>query len=280
MRTNGVRFLAAALALIVAACDDSSGPEGPQAVTIRFDAQLAGRAFACGQSYTGIGSTQSTVSPKDLRVYVHNVRLVTNRGTEVPVTLDSDGIWQNGQVALIDFEDGTADCTNGTSALRNVVTGMAEAGNYTGLRFAVGVPFDLNHKDLAQAASPLNLSSMFWAWNMGYIFFKLDLKTTGRPGGWSFHLGSSGCVPEDNFSAPATSCANGNRAEIALTSFDPTSNMVLIDLTSLLTAANVDVSGGCHSFPGSAACTQTFNRVGLPYDGAAGGTQSVFKVGS
>jgi uncharacterized repeat protein (TIGR04052 family) len=276
---TGVLTLAAIL-LVTAACADSTEPQGPRPVSIRFSAQLAGRPFACGQSYTGIGTSQSTVSPKDLRIYVHNVRLVSNTGVEVPVTLDADGVWQNGQVALLYFENGTGDCSNGTAATRDVVTGMAPAGNYSAVRFAVGVPFELNHTDVTQAASPLNLSSMFWAWNIGRIFFKLDLKTTGQPGGWSFHVGSTGCAPSGNASAPPTTCSNGNRTDVALSTFSPSANAVMIDLSTLLSGANVDDNIGCHSFPGTPACAQPFARIGLPYGGTAAGAQSVFRVGS
>jgi hypothetical protein len=48
--------------------------------------------FACGQLYTGVGTTATTYEPKDFRLYVHNVRLLSEEGTEVPVTLTEDGV--------------------------------------------------------------------------------------------------------------------------------------------------------------------------------------------
>ena len=41
-------------------------------------------------------STSSTsLELSDFRLYVHDVRLVTEGGDEVPVTLEQDGVWQH-----------------------------------------------------------------------------------------------------------------------------------------------------------------------------------------
>jgi hypothetical protein len=58
-----------------------------QEVSIRFAAQVNGAAFTCGQSYSGLGSTNATATPTDFRFYVHDVYLLRADGTAVPVTL-------------------------------------------------------------------------------------------------------------------------------------------------------------------------------------------------
>lgn len=264
-----------ALAALMPGCKDGIAPS--RTVTLNFAARYGTQTFSCGQSYTGVGTSASTISPRDLRFYVHNVRLVTAAGVEVPVALANDGTWQNGQVALLDLENGTGDCANGgTSTMRTTVTGQALEGNYRGLRFTVGVPFTQNHQDVAAAPAPLNQSSMFWGWNIGYIFFKLDVTTTGQPGGWSFHVGSTGCTPAGN--APTT-CANPNRPEVIFADFQE-NQTITIDIAELLAQANVDVGPGCHSFPGTAACSAGFPRFGLAYESTPAGAQAVFKIGS
>ena len=154
-----------------------------QPVALRFRATVDAQPFACGQSYSGIGTTKGTISVTDFRFYVHDVRLVDSSGREVPVRLDSDDLWQSNGVALLDFEDGSGPCSNGNAELRDVVVGSAPVGSYSGVRFKVGVPFDLNHRDLTQQPSPLSLSRMFWAWNSGYKFMRIDMKT-GPSQGW------------------------------------------------------------------------------------------------
>ena len=56
------------------------------------------------------------------------VRLVKADGSEVPVTLTQDGLWQVDDVALLDFENATGACANGTEETRDVVEGTVPAG--------------------------------------------------------------------------------------------------------------------------------------------------------
>ena len=97
------------------------------------------------------------------------------------MALDQDGIWQLDGSALLDFEDATAACANGTPETNAVVKGSVPEGQYMGLLFDIGLPFDQNHGDPTLAASPLNLTEMFWSWQAGYKFIKIDLSTAGRP---------------------------------------------------------------------------------------------------
>ena len=146
-------------ALPVAACSPELQP-----VTINFHALVGSRDFACGQSYAGLGSAATMVQPADFRLYIHNVRLVDQTGAERPLTLDQDQLWQYEDVALLDFENKVAPC-DGTAAINTTVRGQAAgSGGYTGVRFAVGIPPELNHGNQATAPSPLNFSGLFWTW--------------------------------------------------------------------------------------------------------------------
>ena len=46
------------------------------------------------------------------------------------------------------------------------------------LSFAMAVPFNENHLNPLTAASPLNISEMFWSWQLGHKFFRYDGKMT------------------------------------------------------------------------------------------------------
>lgn len=268
-------------ALLVGACsEDATDPNQMEAVSVQFAAEVNGVPFACGQSYENIGTSGSTISPTDFRMYVTNVRLVKADGDEVAVALDSVAPWQSKGVALVDFEDGPPGCANGTAATRTTVTGTAAKGSYTGLKFTLGVPFALNHSDPTTAAPPLDLTEMFWSWNGGYKFLRLDVGTTGQPTGWYVHLGSTGCngaTPTD----PPTACTNLNMAEVSLPVFDVANDVVIADVGDLYTSSNVDMNTaapGCMSGTTDPECGTILPALGVStVDGSALPTQALFR---
>ncbi|MFG5409441.1 MbnP family copper-binding protein [Piscinibacter sakaiensis] len=295
---------AAALALALAGCSiPTSAPgagaaAGTQPVAVRFAAQVNGQPFACGQSYAGVGTTRSTITPSDYRFYVSEVALVDETGRSVPVSLAQDGVWQIDNIALLDFENGSGPCRNGTSGVNTEVRGTVPAGRYVGLRFTLGVPFARNHGDPTVAPSPLNLTAMFWSWQGGYKFVKFDTASSGQPStvsapdprgagnasGFSVHLGSTMCAAPSRTEAPKAECANPNRVAVAFEQFDPAKQTVVADIGAVLAGANVDVnapgtSPGCMSFPGDADCPPVMGALGLAYGGAAArGPQRLFSA--
>lgn len=270
-------------------------------VTIRFAAQVGDKPFACGDSYDGIGATRSRVTPSDFRFYVSDVQLVDASGKSVPLALEQDGRWQHANVALLDFENRTGPCLTGTNETRDVIVGTAPAGNYRGLRFTLGVPFGLNHADSTIAPSPLNLTSLFWNWQAGYKFLRIDLATSGRPQdmkpgdmprfgdraasnrlGFAIHLGSTQCAADGTNKAPSA-CANPNRPTVEFPAFDPARNIVIADLKSVLEGVDVDTNqadspAGCMSTPTDGDCNPLMRNFGLTFAGA-GGSQKFFRVG-
>jgi len=255
----------------LAACESE---DEMTAVTLRFDALVAGEPAACGTAYSGMGTTGTDYTLRDYRLYVHDVRLVTEDGRELPVALDQDGQWQHEDVALLDFEGGSG-CPAGNPATNPSVRGVVtESGPFTGVRFAVGVPFDLNHTDAAAAPAPLNVTSMFWNWQGGYKFIRIDGSTTGLSDGFSLHLGSTGC-DGDPLTGGVTTCANDNRFDVALDGFDPTAAAIQIDVAPVLAESDLDQSSmapGCMSNPMDPECAPILPRLGL------GGTQQLFSA--
>jgi uncharacterized repeat protein (TIGR04052 family) len=289
-----------AAASLLAACSTATPPAASgaatQPVTLRFAAQVNGQPFACGQSYGGVGTTRSTITPSDYRFYVSDVQLIDASGRAVPVTLAQDDTWQRDGVALLDFENGSGPCRNGTAAINSSVRGSAPAGSYTGLRFTLGVPFVSNHGDPTTAPSPLNLTAMFWNWQGGYKFIKFDTATSGQPAttapphpqgggnasGFSVHLGSTLCASPSRTQAPQAECGNPNRVTVQFDRFDAATQTVVADIGRVLSGANVDVnaagtSPGCMSFPKDADCPPVMGALGLAYDGVpAPGPQRLF----
>jgi uncharacterized repeat protein (TIGR04052 family) len=275
----------------LAACGDNSSdspdaqgqgdaaPNEPQPVTLQFAAKVGGTSFACGQTYAGIGTTAANYVASDFRFYVHDVRLV-GAGGSVPVTLDVNE-WQNAGVALLDFEDGTADCQMGSEPTHTALTGMAPAGSYTGIELKVGVPFDQNHLDATTATAPLNIPAMYWAWASGHKFLKMDGVVGGQ--GFNLHLGSTGCTAANPMAPPASPCTNPNVMTVSLTGFTPGTNTIVADPAPVL--ADVDVTTnttttapGCMSFPNDPECTTVLPHLGLAYGTTPAGTQVLFTV--
>lgn len=279
----------AALALCpLLACGDDGG-SGNKNVTLQFAARVGSADVACGQTYDNLGSQGDSAEIKDLRFYVSNVRLIDSNGAEVPVTLDAGDDFQNDQVALLDFEDGSAGCAeSGTPETNNTVVGSVPEGTYNGLKFDMVVPFDVNHTDLAQAEPPLNISAMFWAWAIGHRFFRLDLDVDGGANRWNVHVGSTMCNAPSMLEPPTEECARPNYGHYSFDSFDPDSNTVVLDIEPLLAdsdiTANVDMTAfGCQSFPDdSDECTDVYPNLGMDFSTGACvndcAEQSVFSV--
>ena len=148
-----------------------------QEIAIDFEAWVGDREFACGESYEEVGVSESTITPTDFRFYVSEVALIDAEGNTIPLELEQDGKWQYENIALLDFEDGSSACDNGTVEMNTTVVGTVPEGDYQSLQFTMGVPQNLNHEDAAIAPSPLNLTSMWWNWQGGYKFLRLDLET-------------------------------------------------------------------------------------------------------
>jgi len=248
-----------------------------QPVELRFDARVGAQPARCGQAYADVGSAKAGVRFQDIRFYVSAVRLIDRQGKEVPVTLKSDDQWQNDQVTLLDFEDGTGNC-NGTAGTNMAARGAVPKGDYRGLVFEIGVPRAINHQDPTLADPPLNVTGMTWVWRIGYKFTGVDMETSGGAGGpnaatgFSIHLGSTHCGDGPPMAAPKIACANPNRPEYRLSEFDPAASTVVLDIGALLAGTDITVNApnsasGCMSFPGDDDCADIFDRLGQAWDG-------------
>lgn len=259
------------------------GGGGDQPFSLRFAGQVGAEPFRCAASPTGLGADGAQIEPLDFRLYVHDVRFLTAAGDAVPATLTQDGLWQLDGLALLDFEDKTGTCENGTAETRTVIEGVVPAGTYTGVAFTLGVPFELNHADVAVAPSPLNLSGLFWNWNGGYKFVRADARVMGgaQPSVFNIHLGSTGC--EEDAMGVVTTCARPNRADVVLADFDAATQTIVVDYAALVAGSTLGVNGGgapgCMSGPDDPECPAIFERLGLDLaTGAPAEGQAFFRV--
>jgi uncharacterized repeat protein (TIGR04052 family) len=284
--------LAAGITLASAAADAA------QPVELRFSARVGAEPVRCGTTYTGIGRTKAALFLQDFRIYVSAIRLVASDGREAPLTLPPHGVWQNEKVALLDFEDASGNC-NGNALTNDRVRGTAPAGEYRGVVFEIGVPYEINHQDPTLAPAPLNFSALTWPWSIGYKFTTIDFDT--RPpaertmlpiegssekvsaSGFSVHLGSTGCASSGPRVPPQAPCAHPNRPSYRFDAFDPARDVLVLDLAALLVGTDVTVNmpksaSGCMSFPNDDDCVDIMDRFGLAFRGRPSSGQKFLSV--
>jgi uncharacterized repeat protein (TIGR04052 family) len=275
---------------------DAGSDAGTGEVEIRFEARVGAEPFSCGDTYA-LGTPAMEAAPVDLRFYVQQVRLIANDGTEVPLVLE-DNDFQRMGVALVDFEDGAGGCNQGDAETNAVIRGTVPPGSYRGLAFRLGIPMELNHRDLTSLPAPLNRTSLFWGWRFGHIFFAATTRATvevpfvpdgGTPDGGIdggtmsvqvehfTHVGATDCDGDPEMGIPVTSCRRPNDPEVVLAEFDAAADVVVVDFAEVKRDVDVREPPGCHSF--SDACSFPFDALGLNW--ATGSytptTQRVFR---
>lgn len=300
---KNVALFLLANSLLLSACGapgvSTSQTQNNMDIKLKFKALANSQEIECGKTYENIGVSKSKVSIADFRLYISNVMLIDDKGQEVPLKLEQDKKWQNGNIALLDFENKSGDCSSGTTDINKEIKGTIAKGNYKSLKFTLGLPFEQNHQDATKADSPLNLSSMFWTWNMGYRFTKIDLKTDATSKDYYIHLGSTGCMSSEMSKmstkdegshshmsmgadkAPSM-CKNPNRPEIKLDNFDIEKNTVVADLSALLESTDLNpVTHSCMINPAGEGCQNVaglMNNFGLKFADSESKGQKFFRV--
>ncbi|MDE0190039.1 MAG: metallo-mystery pair system four-Cys motif protein [Gammaproteobacteria bacterium] len=202
-----------------------------------------------------------------LRFYLSDLAMIDGEGRAVRVRLDTNA-WQT---------DSTAMAALGGKTENPVVSGKVASGHYEAVEFLLGVPFERNHGNPLTAPPPLNVPSMFWTWQSGYKFVRLDIGTD-----WSFHLGSTGCVSGSAVRPPGEPCREPNAARIRLANDAPEAGTIVVDLDALLAHIDTAVEDNCMAaYTESAACRSLLANLGMdPNTGVClddCGTQVVFR---
>lgn len=223
-----------------------------------------------------IQCTDSGIALSDLRFYVSALELVDAGGNAHSLELHADIPWQQPDLALIDLENGQGACMNGTSDTFAYLVGSVPPGEYRGLRFTVGVPFDRNHSNPLKAPAPLDDPAMHWHWRSGYKFIRAGIKTP-KDGFW-IHVGSAGC---EGTVGNIRGCRFPNRVTVELSEYVPNSDSISVDLKAFF--EGIDIGDGessdCSSGPAESVCVSPFAAIGIDFDrGKSLGHQRVFSI--
>ena len=225
---------------------------------------------------TEISCADADVRLSDLRLYLSSVELLDRAGNAYSVDLHADIPWQQTDLALIDLENGRGPCTGGTADTYAYLVGGVPPGDYAGLRFTVGVPFDRNHANPLSAAAPLDDPAMHWHWRSGYKFVRAGVATADD--GFWIHLGSAGC---EGTVRNISGCKFPNRVVVELDRFVPNKDAIAIDLKALFDGIDLTdgVAGDCSSGPSEPSCVEPFAALGLDFTrGDQIGRQRVFSI--
>lgn len=269
------RLLVLAVPSLLLAC------VGERQLTLQFAAQVRGEPLRCDASYENIGASGTTLQLQDFKAYVHNVALVRRNGEKYFLVLEQDGRWQRDTVALLDFEDGTGTCNTGSPEVRTEVVGLVpDFDDYTGVEFTLGVPSELNHRNVEWVDPPLNDPSMWWSWTYGYRFLRLDVRSGGNRS-YVFHVRADGCTGTPD---TGVDCSAENQGTIFLTGFVPGQSRVVFDVGALFAHTDFDSSGdgmadpvtGCLSSADDPECASLFPQVGLGSGAQAPGAADAF----
>jgi len=244
---DGRAVLAAGVALIaLAGCSDPGIP-----VTLEFDVAFNGRPIHCS-------STDPALS--DARFFLSEPSVLMSDGRELSLSFEPVQDWSTETVAMIDLEDGSGSCRNGTAATRHTAIVRWPPGEVATLSMTVGVPFELNHADPLSAAPPLDDAAMHWHWRGGYKFLRAGVERDD--GGFWLHLGSTGC---EGRIGNITSCGAPNRIAVPLADFVAGRSVVTLHMDRLFDGARYGrgEDASCSSGPLEAGCEAVFTNLGL-----------------
>lgn len=306
-RSKYARALCLAMFALAAVASSAAAASKTQNVNLQFQAVAGSQKVSCGTAIKGLGTTSQTARLQDLRLYVTGVELLGRNGRTAAVKLKGNKPYQltkkGDSVSLIDLENGSGACSSGTRGTNSAIRGTVAKGDYTGVRFSVGVPYALNHTDVVSAPAPLNSAAMAWNWQFGRKFAKIEFADPGgATGSWPshtflVHLGSNGCTG-DPATGKSAKCSALNIPQVKLAKFNPRSQSIGIDLKALLagsdiapassmgamTAMDMVMDPGCMSEQTLPTCGPIFKAFGLNWKADGSGTgkpsgkQSVFRA--
>lgn len=166
-------------------CKDENTTETPTTGTVKVEFEHTVNTLPFGLNADYITTSGDTIQYTTAKYYVSNVGFVRTDGT----------VWKAPNSYYL------IDLTNEESALLSVT--KVPNGDYTAVQFTIGV--DSLHNVSGSQTGALSVSNgLFWSWNSGYIFAKMEgTYHHGSSGNFAYHLGgftgTSSCIREQEF---------------------------------------------------------------------------------
>lgn len=176
-----VGFIAASLFLT--ACEDKSNFDltGKGDLTLKYDNRIGSSDLKLGSSQA-INASGEEYTITTLNYFVSNIEL-----------MDVDG-------NVISFPENYFLVKESDAASQEIQLKGIPSGDYSTIKFVIGVDSLKSISDVSQRTGVLDPASygtdnMYWSWNMGYIFFKMEGKSgasTAQNNIFQFHVGGFG----------------------------------------------------------------------------------------
>lgn len=185
MKLNNITFiyLLSILSLITISCDDDDvNPDEKGSLKIEFDNRIGEEDLELNTDYTN--ASGETFRIAKLNYYISNIRLRRSSGDDFVVPQDSS--------YFLIMED---DAESQMVAINGI-----PAGDYNEVTFTIGVDSLRSTMDVSKRAGVLNPAQghdgMYWTWNSGYIFFKMEGTSPAAPADqenkFYYHIGGYG----------------------------------------------------------------------------------------
>ncbi|WMS88312.1 MbnP family copper-binding protein [Pleionea litopenaei] len=231
--------------LLASACLLASCSPSTQDVTVNWQLNLAHGTDTCQTNERKNQSAPTSVW-SEIGFYAYDFKLLNAQNEAFPLQLT-----QSRDLIYVDLTCKPGS-SNEESTHQFTFTGAVSGADI--LEFTIGVPFAKNHLNPLQQQYPLNQPAMFWVWQTGHKFFRLEGTQSGRD--VLFHLGSTGCVSASALRPPEMPCQHPNRVtvQVPLTAYQGNSLTLTLDPTKLLKTSSSDSSIRCQSEQDNTQC--------------------------
>jgi len=185
MKLNNITFpyFLLALSLLIISCDDDDvNPAEKGSLKIEFDNRFGEEDLELNTDYTNSSGEAFRITK--LNYYISNIKLHSTSGDEFVVPQDSS--------YFLIMED---------HAESQVITiNNIPAGDYNSVTFTIGVDSLRSTTDVSKRTGVLDPAQghdgMYWTWNSGYIFFKMEGTSPAAPADqenkFYYHIGGYG----------------------------------------------------------------------------------------
>ncbi|WP_179316974.1 MbnP family protein [Winogradskyella undariae] len=189
-------ILSAAVLVGFMSCSSDDNDAVANNVTLEFTNTFNNTTIVLGDA-TSADATENTSEMgqvhhfSELKYVVSNIRLIKADGTEIPYNVN-------------DLDNGATVINQANTETLSYVLSEIPVGDYTEIKFGLGVKSDLN--DLDQVSFPefydnagSNETQMHWEWGTGYRFTKIEGFYDTDNKELSFHSGSTLEGEEGNY---------------------------------------------------------------------------------
>lgn len=245
-------FSAVVVLLLLSSCDK---PQNSLSAPITFKPVFNGKIINCNSQFL---HSEQQWHYTQLQFFISDIQAKNNAGEWQNLPLKKSVFQSNNSVLLGEHCDESDTQKPNSTNWQLVLADNTNLNNFSHIRITLGLPFKVNHLNPLTQDSPLNIPSMFWSWQGGHKFLRLELLSASDH--WLFHLGSVGCKAASPMRAPLQECLHPNRYtyEFALKKNTP---MITLVLDKLLNHINLSEQTSCQSSQDNHNCQTLFENL-------------------